>query len=284
MRERRAEDRYPGLARSDAAAAAVVARGAEAHRGDSTDPDSFLDAVAAADGVIHLPYDHSFTDMAAAAAADLRTVQAIGERLAGTGKPLVGTGGTLLLAMRANGVLGFEHDTLPSGGRVDAENAVVAMADNGVRSSVVRLAPLVHSDLDHHGFGPTLIRIAREKGVAAYVGDGANRWPAVNTRDAARLYRLALESAPGGTRLHGIEDEGVPFRVIAETVGRRLGVPVASIGTEEAAGHFGFLGPLVQLDNPTSSEATRKLLGWEPEHPGLIEDLEQEHYFTPQAA
>jgi nucleoside-diphosphate-sugar epimerase len=271
-----------GLARSDAAAAAVAARGAEVHRGDATDPDSFLDAVSAADGVIHLAYDHSFTDMAAAAEADLRTVRAIGERLAGSGKPLVGTSGTLLLALGGDGSLGFEDETRPGGQRIDSENAIVAMAAEGVRGSVIRLAPLVHSDLDHHGFGPIMIRIAREKGVAAYVGDGANRWPAINTRDAARLYRLALESAPGGTRLHGVEDEGVPFRTIAETIGRRLGVPAVSIEPEQAAEHFGFLGHLVQLDNPISAEATRKLLDWKPEHPGLIADLEADHYFQTQ--
>jgi len=269
-----------GLARSDAAAAAIAERGAEVHRGDTTDPGSFLDGVAASDGVIHLAYDHSFSDMAAAGAADLHAVRAMGEELAGTGKPLVATTGTLLLAMRANGQLGFEHDTLPSGPRVDVENAVVALAEQGVRSSVMRLAPLVHSDLDHHGFGPRMIAIAREKGVSAYVGDGANRWPGVNTRDAARLYRLALESAPAGTRLHAVEDEGVPFRRIAETIGRRLGVPTASISAEEAGEHFGFLGGLMQLDNPTSAEATRALLGWKPEHVGLIADLEEEHYFA----
>ncbi|NUR58885.1 MAG: SDR family oxidoreductase [Catenulispora sp.] len=271
-----------GLARSDAAAAAVAERGAEAHRGDATDPDSFLDAVAAADGVVHLAYDHSFTDMAAAAAADLRTVRAIGERLAGTGKPLVATSGTLLLAFGSDGALGFEHDTRPGGSRIDVENAVVAMAAEGVRGSVVRLAPLVHSDLDHHGFAPIMIRIAREKGVAAYVGDGTNRWPAVNTRDAARLYRLALESAPGGTRLHAVEGEGVPLRTIAETIAQRLGIPAVSIEPEQADEHFGFLGPLVQLDNPTSAEATRKLLDWKPEHPDLIADLEAGHYFRTQ--
>lgn len=268
-----------GLARSDTAAATVAARGAEVQRGDTTDPDSFLDAVAAADGVIHLAYDHSFSDMVAAAAADLRTMRAVGDRLAGTGKPLVTTTGTLMLAFAANGQLGFEHDVLPGGPRVDTENAVVAMAADGVRSSAIRLAPLVHSDLDAHGFGPTMIRIAREKGVAAYIGDGTNRWPAVNTRDAARLYRLALESAPAGTRLHAVEDEGLPLRTIAETIGRRLGVPTASITPEQAGDHFGFLAPLLQLDNPTSSEETRKLLGWEPEHPKLIADFEAEHYF-----
>ncbi|MFD0631472.1 SDR family oxidoreductase [Catenulispora yoronensis] len=269
-----------GLARSDAAAAAIAGRGAEVHRGDTTDPDTFLDTVEAADGVIHLAYDHSFTDMAGAATADLRAVEAIGDRLAGTGKPLVTTSGTLMLARRANGVLGVETDTLDQGPRVDTENATVALADRGVRSSVMRLAPLVHSDLDHHGFGPLLINIARQKGVAAYIGDGANRWPGVHTRDAARLYRLALESAPKGTRLHAVEDEGTPFRTIAETIGRRLGVPTASISADEALEHFGFLGVMAGADNPTSSEATRKLLGWEPEHVGLIADLEQEHYFA----
>ena len=269
-----------GLARSDDAAERVAARGAEVHRGDVFDPDTYLDAVAAADGVIHLAYDHSFTDMAEAAAKDLRTVLAMGERLAGTGKALVGTAGSLMLAMNAPGVLGLEEHVLPGGPRIDTENALVALAERGVRSSVVRLAPVVHSDLDHHGFAPVLIRVAREKGVAAYVGDGANRWPALNTRDAARLYRLALESAPAGTRLHGVENEGYAFREIAETIGRRLGVPTASIPADEAAAHFGFLGFAVGLDNPTSNDATRKILGWEPEHAGLIEDLEQDHYFV----
>ncbi|MFL6114735.1 MAG: SDR family oxidoreductase [Catenulispora sp.] len=273
-----------GLARSDAAAAAVAARGAEVHRGDTTDPASFLDAVAASDGVIHLAYDHSFTDMAAAAAADVRTVQAIGEELAGTGKAFVITSGSLLLSKGGESPVGFEHDVLPGGGRADAENATVALAAKGVRSAVIRLAPMVHSDLDRSGFAPILIAGARENGRSAYVGEGANRWPGLNTRDAARLYRLAVESAPAGTRLHGVEDEGTPFRAIAEAIGRRLGVPTVSIDPEDAAEHFGFLGALVQLDNPMSSEATRKLLDWEPEHPGLLADLEQEHYFAPKAA
>ena len=186
-----------GLARNDAAAERIAARGAEVHRGDVFDPDTYLDAVAAADGVIHLAYDHSFTDMAEAAAKDLRAVQAIGEKLAGTGKPLVTTAGTLMLAMGVPGDVGLEQHTLPGGPRVDTENAVIALAERGVRSSVVRLAPLVHSDLDHHGFAPVLIRIAREKGVAGYVGDGANRWPALNTRDAARIYRLAAGDGAG---------------------------------------------------------------------------------------
>ena len=271
-----------GLARSDAAAERVAARGAEVHRGDVFDPDGYLDALAAADGVIHLAYDHSFSDMAEAAAKDLRAVKAMGERLAGTGKPLVATAGTLMLAVAAPGEIGLERHTLPAGPRIDTENAVIALAEQSVRSSVVRLAPLVHSDLDHHGFGPTLIRIAREKGVAGYPGDGANRWPGLNTRDAGRIYRLAVESAPGGSRLHGVENEGYPLREIAETIGRRLGVPTASIGADDTAAYFGFLSRFIGLDNPTSNEATGKILGWKPEHPGLIEDLEQDHYFVEQ--
>ena len=271
-----------GLARNDAAAERIAARGAEVHRGDVFDPDSYLDALDAADGVIHLAYDHSFTDMAAAAAEDLRISKAIGERLVGTGKPLVATCGSLMLGLRSPGVLGLEEHTVEAGPRVDTENALITLAERGVRSSVVRLAPLVHSDLDHHGFAPTLIRIAREKGVAAYVGDGANRWPALNTRDAARIYRLALESAPGGTRLHGVENEGYAFRLIAETIAERLGIPTASIAPDEAAAHFGVLGFAVGADNPTSNAFTRKTLGWEPEHVGLIEDLKQDHYFVEQ--
>src|SRR5471032_2213588 len=153
------------------------------------------------------------------------------------------------------------------------------MGTRGVRSAVIRLAPTVHSSLDHHGFVPTLIAIARKNGVAAYVGDGANRWPAVHTLDAARLYRLALEAAPGGSRLHGVADEGVPFRQIAEAIGRGLGVPAVSVTAEDAPQHLGFLAAFAQLDNPTSSARTQALVGWRPAHPGLLADLAQGHYF-----
>ena len=155
----------------------------------------------------------------------------------------------------------------------------VALAESGVRSSVIRLPPLVHSSLDHHGFAHWMIDIARDKGVSAYIGDGANRWPAVHTLDAAHLYRLAVEGAPAGTRLHGVGDEGVPVRGIAEVIGQHLGLPVEPIPPEAAAEHFGFLGALLQRDNPTSSEYTQELLDWRPVHPGLIDDLDEGHYF-----
>lgn len=271
-----------GLARSEASAAALAAAGAAVHRGDLDDPDGLAAAAAATDGVIHLAFKHEAMlagDFAAAAATDLRVVEALGKALDGTAKPLVVTSGTLLLALAGLDRVGTEADVLPAGPRVDSENKVIAFAERGIRSSVVRLPPTVHSDLDHHGFVPTLIAIARAKGVAAYVGDGENRWPAGHTLDAAHLYRLALEAAPAGSRLHAVGDEGVPFRLIAEAIGRRLNLPVRSIPTEEAAAHFGFLGPMVALDNPTSSALTQHLLGWKPTRPGLIDDLDQGHYF-----
>jgi nucleoside-diphosphate-sugar epimerase len=279
-----------GLARSDQSALAVKELGAEVQRGDLEDLDGLAAAAAAADGVVHLAYRHdlSFTGgpdgYLRAAACDLHAVQAVGAALEGSGKPLVTTSGTLLLALAAPGRVGTEEDTLESGPRVDSENATIALADRAVRSSVVRLAPLVHSALDHHGFAHQLIAAARRTGVSAYVGDGSNRWPALHTLDAARLYRRALESAPAGTRLHGVGDEGVPFRQIAEVIGGRLGLPVVSIDPEEALAQFEALGPLVVRDNPTSNERTRALLGWQPTHAGLIEDLQEGHYFDDAGA
>jgi nucleoside-diphosphate-sugar epimerase len=184
-----------------------------------------------------------------------------------------------MLAMAAPGRLGAETDVRERGPRVDSENAVVAMAARGVRSSVIRLPPTVHSSVDRHGFVPTLIGMARKNGASIYVGHGANRWPAVHTLDAARLYRLAVESPPAGSRLHGVADEGVPFRQIAEAIGHGLGLPTRSVPPDQAATRLGFLGAFAQVDNPSSSAATRALLKWEPTHPGLLADLAERHYF-----
>ncbi|CAO5158357.1 Nucleoside-diphosphate-sugar epimerase [Frankia sp. AiPs1] len=274
-----------GLARSDESAAAVAAAGAEVRRGHLDDLDGLAQAAADADGVIHLAFKHEAMFAGRpedAVAADVRAHEAIGTALAGTDKPLVSTSGTLLLVAAGLDRPGTESD-VAAGGRADVENAVVALAERGVRSSVVRLPPTVHSSLDASGFIPTLIRIARERGAAGHVGEGSNRWPAVHTLDAAHLYRLALESAPAGTRLHGVGDEGVPFREIAAAIGRGLNLPVASVSSAEADAHFSFLGPLVQFDNPTASDLTRHLLSWKPTHPGLLEDLAEAHYFTSPA-
>jgi nucleoside-diphosphate-sugar epimerase len=272
-----------GLARSDRSAAVLEAAGAAAYRGDLDDLDGLHDAAAAADGVVHLAFKHEAMqsgDYLSAIADDLKAIEAMGAGLAGSGKPFVGTGGTLMLALSGiKGRAGTEEDVLTGGPRVDAENTIAGFAERGIRSSLIRLSPLVHSSLDHHGFAHLLIGTARDKGVAGYVGAGTNRWPAVHTLDAARLYRLALESAPAGSRLHGVADEGVPFRDIAEVIGRRLNVPVTSIAEQDAGAHFGFLGNFVGLDNWTSNVRTRQLLGWEPTHEGLLDDLAHGHYF-----
>jgi nucleoside-diphosphate-sugar epimerase len=260
--------------------AALTAAGATPYRGDLDDLDGLRAAAAAADGVIHLAFRHDFdSDFVAAAQTDLRAVQAMGEVLAGSDRPFVNTSGTLLLALIAQGRVATENDTAEGGPRIDSENATIALAERGVRSSVIRLSPLVHSNLDHHGFAHRLIDTARETGVSAFIGDGSNRWPGVHTLDAAHLYRLALEDAPAGTRLHGVADEGVPFRDIAAVIGRHLDVPVVSISPEEAGDHFGFLSAFASFDNPTSSALTQKVLDWHPTRPGLIEDLDEGHYF-----
>ncbi|MDQ0578689.1 SDR family oxidoreductase [Streptomyces rishiriensis] len=276
-----------GLARSDKSAAALTAAGAQVHRGDLDDLDGLAAAAAAADGVIHLAFKHDAMfagDFDSAVTADLRAIETLANALAGTGKPLVTTSGTVLLAFAGLEDAATEADVIDAGPRVDAENAVVALAERGIRSSVVRLSPTVHSTLDHNGFIPTLISFARSQGVSAYIGDGANRWPAVHTLDAARLYRLALESAPAGSRLHGVDDQGIPFREIAETIGRGLDLPVVSIPATEADAHFGFLSGHVTADNPSSNMLTQGLLGWKPVQPGLIEDLSQGHYFDVPAS
>ena len=270
-----------GLARSDRAAAAVQALGADVRRGDLDDLDGLGAAVHEADGVVHLAFKHEEQhsgDLAGAVAADLRAVEAMGAALEGSDKPFVGTGATLALVLAGFQGRLTEHDARPGGPRIDAENAVVALAGRGVRSSVVRLPPTVHS-LGVYGFVSGLIGIARTTGVAGYVGDGNNLWPSAHARDAGLLYRLALESAPAGSRLHAVAEEGIALRDIAAVIGRRLGVPTAPVDAEDAGRHFGHLSMFVGLDNPTSGEITRETLGWTPTRPGLIPDLE-EHDFA----
>lgn len=276
-----------GLARSAASAEKIVSAGGEARRGDLDDLAGLRDAARGADGVIHLAFKHDLAltggDFAGAVAADLRAVEAIGEALEGSNKPFVNTTGTMLLAHGVRGRAGTEDDAGPSGGnpRVASETLSIAVAGRGVRASIMRLAPTVHSSLDHHGFIPMLVAAARKNGFAAYVGDGSARWPAVHTLDAARLYRLALEAAAPGTYVHAAAEEGVPFRSIAEAIGRGLGLDVKSIERERATEALGgFLGLVAQLDNPTSSALTRERLGWRPEHAGLLADISDGHYFA----
>ncbi|MTD56967.1 SDR family oxidoreductase [Amycolatopsis pithecellobii] len=282
---RNAGHQVVALARSDAAAQKLEAAGAEVRRGDLDDLDGIRKAATDADGVIHLAFRHdvAFSGGATLAAeTDLNLIEAVGSALEGSGKPLVITGVTTVLAHAGTlGRPGTEEDIIEgSGYRIDSENATIALAERGVRPSVIRLPPVVHSDLDKTGFTPTLIGIAREKGVVGYLGDGANHWPAVHTRDTARLYRLALESAPAGSRLHAVAEEGVRFREIAEAIGRNLGLPAVSVPAEDATKYFGFLGGFVAIDNRTSNALTRKVLGWEPSHAELIADIDEGHYFA----
>ena len=279
----RAGHQVIGLARSDESAAKLTSAGAEVRRGGLDDVDIIAKEAADADGVISLAYRSDLMqagDAAGVIAANLKVIEAVGGALEGTGRPFVTPVGTLVLwSGGITGRAGTEDDIVQGGPLAETENAAAALAQRGVRASVIRLAPVVHSVLDTKGFTPTLIAIARQHGVAAYVGDGANRWPAVHTLDAARLFRLALESAPAGARLHGVADEGVPFREFAAAIGRNLGLPAVSIAPEDAAGHFGFLAMVTAADNPASSALTRQRLGWTPTRPGLIADLDDGHYF-----
>jgi nucleoside-diphosphate-sugar epimerase len=279
-----------GLARSDASAAALTAAGAEVHRGSLDDLDGLRDAAAASDGVIHLAFKHDLAfsgDFQGAADADRRAVETLGEALAGSEKPLLIASGLLGVTP---GHVATEQDGHGShaalaafgGGpqaRWETAEFTLSLASRGVRSSVVRLPPTNHGDGDN-GFIATLIGIAREKGVSGYIGDGTNRWPAVHRLDSAHLFRLALEEALAGTTLHAAAEEGVPVREIAEVIGRHLDLPVVSISPEGAGEHFTWMAGFLGLDAPASSAWTQELLGWQPTQPGLINDLDQGHYFT----
>ena len=265
-----------GLTRSDTGARSVASAGADVHRGSLEDLESLRSGAAVADGVIHTAFTHDFNNYAPAAEADRRAIETLGAALAGSDRPLVVTSGTLLVQRK--GPLATEEDAGNRNFPRKSEEAALAMASRGVNVSIMRLPPSVHGEGDH-GFVPALIGIARKKGVSAYVGDGLNRWPAVHRLDAARLYRLALEKGSAGARYHGVADEGVPVRDIAQVIGRHLNVPVVAKSREEAAGHFGWIAPFFGMDGPASSEQTQKQLGWRPVQPALIPDLDRGHYF-----
>jgi nucleoside-diphosphate-sugar epimerase len=278
-----------GLARSEDSAAALIAAGAEVHRGSLDDLDSLRSAASASDGVIHLAFKHdlAFTgDFLGAADADRRAVETFGEALAGSDRPLVIASGTLGIAPGRVATERDGHDDDPSlavfGEGPQARRAtaefVLSLASRGVRSSVMRLPPTNHGDGDH-GFVATLVAIARDKGVSGYIGDGSNRWPAVHRLDSARLFRLAVEEAPAGSTMHAVADQGVPIRDVAEVMGRHLELPVVSISPGDAGEHFTWLAHFLAADSPASSALTREMLGWQPTHPGLIDDLDQGHYF-----
>jgi nucleoside-diphosphate-sugar epimerase len=267
-----------GLARSDTSAAMVAALGAEVIRGDLGDLGSLREGSAKSDGVVHLGYIHDFARMDDAARTDRQAIEAIGSTLERSDRPLIIASGTLGLAP---GRVGTEHDKPAAGLHPRIANADVALAfvDRGVRSIVVRFAPTVHGPGDH-GFVATLVGIARDKGVAGYIADGANRWPAVHRLDAANLVRLAVDDAPAGSILHAVAEVAIPTRVIAEAIGRGLDLPVVSVPADQAAEHFSWLGQFFGADAPASNTVTRELLGWQPTHQGLIEDLDEGHYFS----
>jgi len=264
-----------GLGRSDAAAAWLTAAGAEVQRGSLDEVESLRQGAGAVDAVIHAGFIHDFANYAAAAETDRRAIETIGAVLAGSDRPFIVTSGT---ALTAPGRVATENDSANSTFPRKSEEAAASAAAGGSRVSVLRLPPSVHGVGDH-GFVPLLIRLAREKGVSAYVGERLNRWPAVHRLDAARLYRLVLEASPMAARYHAVADEAVPFREIAQVIGRRLNIPVVSRSPEEAADHFGWFAHFAGLDCPASSAQTQKQLGWRPTQASLIPDIDQPSYF-----
>ena len=277
------------LARSGSSSDALATAGAEVRRGTLDDLEILRTEAAAADGVIHLAFRHDLSfsgDFEGAIAIDHRAIKTFGDALEGSDRPLVIASGTLGLAPGRVATENDGHDLQPEvlaqgvGPQARHANAefALSLAARGVRSSVMRLPPTNHGDGDN-GFMAFLVGIAGDKSLSGYVGDGTSRWPAVHRLDSARLFRIALEKAPAGSTLHAVADEGVPIRAIAEVIGRHLDIPVVSVSPEDAGEHFGFLGSLLSLDSPASSAITRDLVGWQPVRPGLLDDLDEGHYF-----
>lgn len=268
-----------GLARSDASAQLLIEAGAEVHRGDLEDLESLKRGAASTDGTIHTGFIHDFTRFKEVCEVDRRAIEALGEALKGTNKPLLVTSGSALLPA---GQLGTENDKRNpnSPNPRETEQAADALSEQGIRVAVVRLPPSVHGEGDH-GFVPILINIAREKGVSVYKEEGNNVWPAVHRLDAAKVFRLALEKNPEpGTRYHALAEQGIPFKQIAEVIGKRLNVPVVSKSTEEANAHFDWFAHFAAFDNPASSKQTQDQLGWSFNQPGLLEDIDNDYYFS----
>lgn len=265
-----------GLSRSEKGAAAVKAAGADVLQGSLEDLDSLKRGAAASDAVIHTAFIHDFSKFKENCEIDRQAIEVLGETLAGTDKPLIVTSG---LGMIPHDGLVTEDTVPPADVHIPrvSEQAALAFASRGVRAMAIRL-PQVHGAGDH-AFTPHLINVAREKGVSAYVGSGANHWPAVHRFDAARLYRLAAEKGTAGARYHAVADQGIQLKTIAEIIGRRLGLPVKSISADEATSHFGWFAGFASMDSPASSERTRRELGWQPTEIGLIEDLDSATYF-----
>ena len=267
-----------GLARSDASAKSVSAAGADVHRGSVEDIESLRRGALAADGVIHTAFIHDFSKYKENCEIDRRAIEALASALVGSNRPLIVTSVTALVGQGRVATEDMPVSDAASLPRAASEEAAGSAAMRGVRVSVVRLPPSVHGEGDH-AFVPTLITMARDKGVSAYIGDGLNRWPAVHRLDAAQLFRLALEEGAAKANYHGVADEGVPFRDIAKVIGRRLNVPIVSKSPDEATSHFAWFAHFAALDNPSSSQRTRELLGWEPAQPGLISDIDRPSYF-----
>jgi nucleoside-diphosphate-sugar epimerase len=264
-----------GLVRSDAGAKSLAATGAEVHRGDLEDLDSLRSGAAKSDAVIHTAFIHDFSKFRENCEIDKRAIEALGAELAGSGRRLIVTSGTGLLSP---GQLATE-DTVPApNSSIPRVSEQAAFSLTGVHASAVRLPPSTHGDGDH-GFVPILIGIARQKGLAAYTGEGLNHWSAVHRLDAARVYRLALEKGAAGARYHAVAEEGIPFREIIEVIGRRLDVPVVSKTGEDAADYFGWFAHFAAIDSRASSQKTRDELGWQPTEPGLLADLDHQRYF-----
>ncbi|MBL4675698.1 MAG: SDR family oxidoreductase [Mucilaginibacter sp.] len=266
-----------GLARSEASAQKLITAGAEAHRGDLEDLESLRSGAAAADGVIHAGFVHDFSRLQEICQIDKIAIETIGDVLAGSNRPFIVASGAALVSPGKLATEDIKPPVSPGWPRA-SEQTADEVAAKGVRAAAIRLSPSVHGDEDNHGFISILMNIARDKGVSAYIGEGNNRWNAVHRLDAARLFRLALENAEPTARYHGVAEEAISFKSIAEAIGKELNLPAVSISPEAAAEHFGWFAHMAAIDCPTSSEWTRRTLDWQPTHSTLLEDIKNGIY------